>query len=284
MEFTNEANKLLYLHWVSERESIRIKKEAGEPRENWTKDIILSQKSFCNVRREDDRTTRWIKEHIRDKYRDHPNFIAILTMSRLVNLPDTLAELTDLYVSPDSVDWDGMSELVDIWREEKRTYTSLAFMVPAPGCLEGENKLATQIRNIYKPMSDNNTQIIDDLGKYEKDQEKIMEVLGQYKGMGKAFLNNQVLIDLAHTTVFPSDHYRLNGTYLGPGSKRGLTFLSGDAKGWDIKMRYLQSMVKDHTGMEISMHDIQNTLCEFGKYYQFVNNIKRKSRNYKVKE
>ena len=49
--------------FCQERESIRKRKESGMS-SPWTEDIILSMYFFCNVRREDDRGTRWYMEHV----------------------------------------------------------------------------------------------------------------------------------------------------------------------------------------------------------------------------
>lgn len=58
------------VHWIIEREKIRIKKETGEPFP-WTEDPILKAYRFCNVRREDDTVTKWIAENIRKPYEKH---------------------------------------------------------------------------------------------------------------------------------------------------------------------------------------------------------------------
>jgi hypothetical protein len=44
--------------WIAEREAIRIRRESGAP-QPWTNDPIMQAWSFCNVRREHDRTTIW---------------------------------------------------------------------------------------------------------------------------------------------------------------------------------------------------------------------------------
>ena len=48
-------NRLVY--FITEREAIRLKKEAGEPKP-WTSDPILQQYRFCNVRRMDDKVSK----------------------------------------------------------------------------------------------------------------------------------------------------------------------------------------------------------------------------------
>jgi hypothetical protein len=52
------------VNFVIEREAIRLKKEGGK-RPPWTHDEILRDGYFCNVRREDDKVTRWIAKHWR---------------------------------------------------------------------------------------------------------------------------------------------------------------------------------------------------------------------------
>ena len=55
-----------YCYWQTERESIRIKKESAVLSPPWTDDPILQEFKFCQVFREDDRTTRWFRTHIRE--------------------------------------------------------------------------------------------------------------------------------------------------------------------------------------------------------------------------
>ena len=84
------TNQLLY--WISEREAIRIRRANGEP-PPWTKDEILRDWSFCNVRREADRTTRWIADNWRAPHAHDPDLWFAMVVARFVNWPDTLAAL-----------------------------------------------------------------------------------------------------------------------------------------------------------------------------------------------
>ena len=54
-----------YFYWIEEREKIRILKEVDKRPPPWTEDPILRVFKFCQVFREDDRTTRWFRAHIR---------------------------------------------------------------------------------------------------------------------------------------------------------------------------------------------------------------------------
>ena len=80
------------VHWIKERESIRIRKESNAPYP-WTDDPILRDYRFCCVRREDDRVTKWIDANVRRPFQNNPNLWLMLCVCRIVNWPDTLAEL-----------------------------------------------------------------------------------------------------------------------------------------------------------------------------------------------
>src|SRR3990167_1566094 len=79
-------------YWIKERESIRIKKEGGEP-PPWTKDKILQAWRYCNVRREDDKVTRWVDANIRQPFFAHPYLWLMLCIARQIKWPATLEEL-----------------------------------------------------------------------------------------------------------------------------------------------------------------------------------------------
>src|SRR5271155_3462077 len=51
-----------FFQFMTAREQLRIKKETGSlwP---WSSDPILNTYKFTNVKREHDRTTRWMREH-----------------------------------------------------------------------------------------------------------------------------------------------------------------------------------------------------------------------------
>lgn len=49
--------------WMLKRETVRLRKERGLPAP-WTNDKVLQNYKFCNVRREDDRISRWLIDNI----------------------------------------------------------------------------------------------------------------------------------------------------------------------------------------------------------------------------
>jgi hypothetical protein len=55
-----------FFNYARERQSIHLKKQAGLPRP-WTDDQILDYFKFCSVFREDDRTTIWLRQNVREQ-------------------------------------------------------------------------------------------------------------------------------------------------------------------------------------------------------------------------
>jgi hypothetical protein len=64
-----------FFDFVNLREHIRIAKENGAPQFMWTQDPVLQKYRFCNVFREDDRTTRYFRETVREPLRDDPKVL-----------------------------------------------------------------------------------------------------------------------------------------------------------------------------------------------------------------
>src|SRR5262245_50253718 len=60
------------LDFIQEREAIRCRRAAGAA-PPWTADPTLQTWSFTNVRREDDRVTRWVATNWRDDCPDCPD-------------------------------------------------------------------------------------------------------------------------------------------------------------------------------------------------------------------
>jgi len=55
-----------FFAYARERQAILLRRRAGRPGP-WTEDGILQQFRFCNVHREDDTTTIWLRENVRER-------------------------------------------------------------------------------------------------------------------------------------------------------------------------------------------------------------------------
>ena len=66
-----ELNKEKFVYWVQERDCVRVLKEGGLP-PPWSIDPVFQNTYFCNVDREHDKVTRWIREqydYLPEEYR-----------------------------------------------------------------------------------------------------------------------------------------------------------------------------------------------------------------------
>ena len=112
-----------YFYWLHERETIRIRKEERRDHPPWTQDPILQEFKFCQVFREDDRTTRWFRTHMRDPLQDKPEVLMATIIFRWFNLIETGRTLLEhnLHLEWDrkkaieEITWDGSKDWERTW-------------------------------------------------------------------------------------------------------------------------------------------------------------------------
>jgi hypothetical protein len=295
-----------FWYWISERQSIYLKRLAGAPREYWTKDEILRTYAFCNVFRENDRVTRWINEHMRKPYADHPNLWFLMCLARQINWPPTLAETLVESGLPDR--WDPARACVSMrYRAQhgKKVYTG-AYMLrgdiqkndgtlndkPSYTCFKVLDPVWKVGQGEYHGMPEQ--------GEPFSSIQKVTEWLENFHGWG-GFLAYEVATDLRHTRYLCNAPDIMTWANPGPGAKRGLNRLFGRPVKKDLRreqaieeMQYLLSESRknlpnwvrpdavnfDTTGSsggngrtnkwelkaQLEMRDIEHSLCETDKY------------------
>jgi hypothetical protein len=72
-------------YWINERYRIKLAKEAKDT-PPWSTDPVFNSVRFCNVHREDDKVTRWIRKYW--NYGTDPAWKFVV--GRMINLPDSL--------------------------------------------------------------------------------------------------------------------------------------------------------------------------------------------------
>jgi len=91
----------LHFAFLRERYQILLRRRAGQPAP-WTDDQVLREWRFCNVRREDDRTTIAFRETVRDPLRDDPHVLFATIAWRWFNLIETGEILRPFLMSRDA--------------------------------------------------------------------------------------------------------------------------------------------------------------------------------------
>lgn len=256
----NPVARLLY--WVQEREQIRLKKEAGEPRP-WTDDRILHEFRFCNVRRMDDRVSKWILNNWLKPHFGHKNMLLACAVARHFNLPSTLQEIGFPEVwRPESV----KTICEDLQREGHKVFNG-AYIISGFGSKEG--KIKSVVDKVLTPLYEDPPPI--DANNMQKSVEALCTRFG-FSG----FMAGQTIADLrwgwpgswADKDVWAP---------MGPGSKRGMNRLHGrdiDAPlnklQWERELRELiERLHKELPSIIMKGVDgisAQSLCCEYDKY------------------
>lgn len=254
-------------YWVTERERIRIRKERGDP-QPWTESYILQTYRFCNVRREDDRVTVWVRKNIREPYADHPLLWLMLCYARQINWPETLAELIAEGAWPSNQNFEPqqVTSVLDARKARgDKVYTG-AYMISAPAT-KGANK---------------NTYISEKVvgGLWQRRHSFPRSNTLQYthrwitmtNGWGQ-FMAYQAVVDMRFTKILQDASDVARWAAAGPGTIRGLNRLYGRSVDASLsqnqalhEMRAIYPLVLSVTGVHVDFSDVPNMLCETDKY------------------
>lgn len=249
------------VHWINERWSIHRAKESGK-RPPWTMDKILAQYRFCNVHRENDKVTRWLKQNWRDPYAKHPDLLGAMVLARMLNRIETLE-----YIEFPHHGFVLTFKRLQDWREMGNKVFSAAYLITTCG--------------VKMDKLDYVERVVMDACKLPGQTipgwtcEQYHRVLMTVMGLG-TFLAAQVIADLKNTPGHQLSKAKDFSTWaaMGPGSRRGLKALR-EEDGYDYRERealqhmaeYWRRVAPNLNHMPpIDMQDFQSCLCEFSKY------------------
>lgn len=257
----------LFKYWITERESIRFKRDSHQL-PPWSQDPIMNNNHFCNVRREDDRGTKEIRAVVHlHSWLDIYDLPWVYTMARLFNKASTLDYV--LYMAK-SGDW-------NLWQwalrekmsnDEKIFHT--AYVVSTNG----------------RPMSkiDFVAEVVDHVRRIMVNREWCKEAfkdLMLVPGIG-SFLAGQIIADLKNDRYLEDAYDKRSWACIGPGSKKGLDYIFGGRtteRNFMDRLVYLRGEIYP-VGVDIHNQDLQNCLCEFSKYVAIKQGTRGRSRPY----
>lgn len=258
-EFVNSKYLPDFLYWIQERELIRTRRERGDP-PPWTKDRIMAETRFCNVRREDDKVTTWIRTHWREPFAHHENLAFAMCLARVVNWPATLEYLG----FPKKWSPQAFEHALDARQARGEKIWTGAYMVTGGYSAGGETKQKIMARVL--------SEAFQNAAKVRKGQPLSVahNTISQTRGLG-SFLGAQVVADLKYTPLLSDAVDWWEFCAPGPGSLMGLNFLHGrEPKSAHVdfvaEVNEIRLWLEKNVGIKLTAHDVQNCLCEFSKY------------------
>ena len=255
------------IKFVKERHFVYLRREKGMARQLWTKDPILAEYRFCNVYRELDRTTIWIRKNWSN---GNPDQWFSMAAARMINDIDTMASM------PIPAPWRATAvlELLEKRAASGQRVFGPAYIISTNGISMPKPKYV--VEKVLNPMWAARVKLRPKVG---DTLEGFHERLMQFDGMG-SFMAAQVVADTKNCPVGdPLRHAEdwWDWAAPGPGSIRGLArVVNGDhekpvaKKDWLNKLNELREQVNIALAEEgwppLCAQDMQNCMCEFDKY------------------
>lgn len=289
------------LAFMRERQAIYVRRKAGRPYP-WTQDPVLGSGHFCNIFRELDRVTIWVRKNIREPFADHPNLWIMLALARYINWPPTLQALMDYNSWPSRDTWrpsDVTASLEHLAAKGEKVYTG-AYMIRAESDPKKEWYSWTKHRYIAEVVIgrlwERREQWVQLLEKQNRpnDYLRLEEAWAYFQspffvGWGP-FMAYEVVTDLRHTRYLRNAPDIYTWANAGPGAIRGLNRLNGrplkahpPSVQTNEEMHALMGDLNRHMAaasdlrelfcpgaqagdLVFEMRDVEHTLCEFDKY------------------
>lgn len=286
-----------FFAYARERQHVLLRRRAGLP-PPWTDDPVLRQNRFTCVFREDDRTTIWCREHVREPYDGSEEVLPAVVLFRWFNRIDTgealftqriltLSQATHSrgYVIPFDYWVDGMSGSLSLMRQAivnrlgSGPYTNPAYIVKSP---DGMSKLDGVLNSAERfrtgaPYGHMWQRAGDLMAAGAWGLEKSWEWMREHPFQGD-FTAYEVVTDLRHTHLLRGARDIMTWANAGPGAVRGLNRVQGRpvtahlTKSQSLaEMRLLltEAMSGENWPVEWpswEMREVEHTLCEFDKF------------------
>ncbi len=274
--FNSEDAAKLFFRYSRERYIILLKRRGGTPYP-WTTDHVLNAWSFCNIFREDDRTTIWFKENIREPLHYNINVLMATIAFRWFNRIETGEVLKPFLLNNywNKADW--MDALYAIKGKTGKIVTG-AYMIKTP---PGFDKIGGILDCLWKA-KEKEEELIHILGQPHCTLEKAWSEIRKLAYMGD-FTSYEVVTDLRHTFFLEKASDIDLWANPGPGCAAGLGELffnnrhkfnrhnDNDRECMIELMRDLLSFSKDNNYWpkqwpKWELREVEHTLCEYDKY------------------
>lgn len=303
----NERNLLYLYNFIKRRYVIHLRKDVLKKDPPWTNDEVLKDFRFTNIRREHDRETKWVIEHITSNPElSYEDKLLNVILFRLYNKHETAELISMPFKFSETPDWNPEwyrslfeAALVD---DPKRVFFTAAFhtvgMKNTLRAVTGEDYAPMRILKFIKILQQEG--MTDDI-KACANQKEVYETLTNYNGIGR-FLAYQFYVDMTYIAEFPFSENEF--TVAGPGCIMGLNYLFEDRDGmsyeeclfWlrdNLDRLFVEQLGKDWDAKKVFWdlpeHDrcfnvmsLENCFCELSKYIRAKDGTGRPRKRYRA--
>jgi 5-hmdU DNA kinase-like protein len=257
-----------FFQYAVDRYRIFLAKANGFPAP-WTDDPILRSYRFCNVFREDDKVTEWLRTNVRNPLRENAVVIPAIITCRFFNRIESM----ELIVKNNlHTDWD-VAKLQRVFKGVK-PIVGAAYIIKTPNGMDKLRGLISILDEVWTRYHDGElVQAVEGI----RSMEKLVSYLTAFPYFGK-FTAYEMACDLQYTKFFhPTDTDIWANP--GPGAQRGLQRILNGAVGGgklydSVMLAAMQELLRlsqnPHNWVahwpRWDMRTVEHTLCEFDKY------------------
>lgn len=263
-----------FFDFIRNREEARLSYEMlGD---NCSPDPIIAKSKFCNVNREHDRVTVWVRENVREPLENESRAVMLLNIAacRIFNHPPTLEHLVPCKTAAQCV-----SRVRKLAETTKSKIFRGAYMMPAHNGAPKDR--------IGIPLIEYWATVLEEIERRHKilcSRKSFADLayeLATIRGLGE-FLANQFITDLRYTPQFQDMPDLYNFVLAGPGTRRGINRFQGRDKDDFGKLRstdYTAFLLALRDGIRLQRilphrifkhfedpNNLSNCFCEFDKY------------------
>ncbi|MGD9210727.1 MAG: putative DNA base hypermodification protein [Desulfobacteraceae bacterium] len=288
MHELGKSNVVEYFASARERYEIYLKKEICKSPKPWTEDPVFLSWRFCNVFREDDKVTSWIRENVRKPYLSDPNVFICMVICRLFNKISTLSCLKSNGLFKK---WNSM--IAKTVLKGVKPVVGAAYVVRSP---DGMSKLDGILKMIDLIAKDTYHLCVR-IEPGETTLESVWLELCKYPCIGR-FIAYEIISDLRWTSFLDQAPDIMTWANAGPGACRGLSWLVNNdysavpySASTAVQTKIIDTL---RTLLEYSqntdfwpkkfpkweMRDVEHWLCEYAKYARVKHLGERMKRKY----
>lgn len=299
---------LLYLYdFITQRYQIHLKKDVLKETPPWTTDQVLRDFRFTNIRREHDKESKWVIEHITSNPElSYEDKLLNVILFRLYNKHETAELISMPFKFSETPDWNpewyrGLFEAALVEDPKRVFFTGAFYTVGMKNTLKKvtkEDYAPIRILKFIRILID--TDLVDII-KACSNQEEVYRELISYDGIG-GFLGYQFYVDMTYIKEFPFSENEF--TIAGPGCVRGLNYLFKNRDGmsyeeclfWlrdNLDRLFSKALKKDWNPKELfwdlpeedrcfNVMSLENCFCELSKYIRAKEGTGRPRKRYRV--